>query len=74
MYFRATGRRRRFYIAEETRTTLPLQILLGTDWEETGRVNRWDTHLTLKPLLMPAQRELHFALLRVHWLPWLLNA
>lgn len=40
----------------------------------TGRVNRWDTHLTLKPLLMPVQRELRFALLRVHWLPWLLNA
>lgn len=78
MYFRATERQVEGGGSSTSRKKLAQLCLYNFSWaqtgKKTGRVNRWDTHLTLKPLLMPAQRELRFALLRVHWLPWLLNA
>lgn len=78
MYFHATERQVEGGSSSTLQKKLAQLSLYDFSWvqtgKKTGRVSHWDTHLTLKPLLMPVQRELHFALLRVHWLPWLLNA
>lgn len=70
----AGGRSSLLHIVRDARTTAPVQFSWAQAQKNAGGVNLWDTHLTLKLLLVPAQRELRFALLHVHWSPWLLNA